>query len=313
MKACAPALIPLVLALLPAGCRMGADVHVWQPPLLASTVGKRVAVAPTSGPQQLAESIHQRLLDAAPRGPGRGTELIDAAALESESPIRLAAAREGETSDVALAAIARQHEVDFTLRGEILPSRRGSEDPAPSLKISWQLRELQRQRGAQGYPVVVDLESAIRRYPDLAVMTDHDAALATAAARETHRLITPSVTRTRAQLAIPYLLPGSRRVREGNAHARNGDWAKASRIWEAVLEQNPWQLAAVHNLAVAAVAAQDFARARQLARRAARGYPTGLGRRTLVWVELMQRQYHEAFGLPEPPGGWAITRDVPTE
>jgi tetratricopeptide (TPR) repeat protein len=292
---------------------MGADVHVWQPPLLASTVGKRVAVAPTIGPRQLAETIHQRLLDGAPREPGRETELIDAAVLESESPFRLTAARDGETSDVALAALARQRGVDFTLRGEILPSRRGSDDPAPSLKVSWQLHDLGRQRGPQGRPVVVDLPSAVRRYPDLAVVTDRDAALATAAARETHRLITPSVTRTRAQLAIPYLLPGSRRVREGNAHARSGDWATASQIWEAALEENPWQLAAVHNLAIAAVAAQDFARARQLARRAARGYPTGLARRTLVWVELMQRQYHEAFGLAEPPEGWAITRDVPID
>jgi hypothetical protein len=29
----------------------------------------------------------------------------------------------------------------------------------------------------------------------------------------------------------------------------------------------------------------------------------------MVWIEVKQRAYHEAFGLPDPPEGWFVTED----
>ncbi|MFG0261604.1 MAG: hypothetical protein ACF788_04360, partial [Novipirellula sp. JB048] len=63
-----------------------------------------------------------------------------------------------------------------------------------------------------------------------------------------------------------------------------------------------------HNLALAAAAAQDFSQAKRLARKAVRQYPLPMYQRTLVWIEQAQRQYHQAFNLPDPPEGWFVTR-----
>jgi hypothetical protein len=45
------------------------------------------------------------------------------------------------------------------------------------------------------------------------------------------------------------------------------------------------------------------------ARKAIRLQPTRLHKHTLAWIEMKQREYHEAFGLPDPPEGWFLTRD----
>ena len=157
--------------------------------------------------------------------------------------------------------------------------------------------------------MVVDAESAIDHYPDLAILTDSDAILTAAASRDTFRLITPWIDRQHADLAIPYFLPGSEQVRRGNVAALAARWHDAEAIWTDVMQKHPSQVAAVHNLSLAAVAAQDFSRAKQLARKAVRLQPTPLHKQTLVWVEMKQREYHEAFGLPDPPEGWFVTRD----
>ena len=44
------------------GCRMGVPIHVWQPPLLESTVGKRVALSTLVGPEEIAGQVKQKLL-----------------------------------------------------------------------------------------------------------------------------------------------------------------------------------------------------------------------------------------------------------
>ncbi len=164
------------------------------------------------------------------------------------------------------------------------------------------------QPSNQGQPIVVDVESSIQRYPDLALLENQNEILASAAARETFRLITPSVDRKRVQLAIPYAMLGSRDVRRGNLAARSGKWSEAEQIWSKVLDRHPLQAAAAHNLALAAVAGQDFSRAKKLARQAIRLQPTSLHQQTLVWIELKQRDYHQAFQLPDPPEGWFVTQ-----
>jgi hypothetical protein len=287
---------------------MGVPIHMWQPPQLESTVGKRVVLSTVAGPDDVAGPLKQELLAMAPRDAGRATALVDASSLRDSAEIRLVSATDAEPNDVAIASAARREGIDCVLRGEVIENRYPREDGNQAkLKVSWRLTSLSDQPTVCGSPVVVDVESAIDRYPDLAFVGDDNQILTAAAARDTFRLITPSVDRDRVQLAIPYLLPGSKEVRRGNAAALAGRWGEAETIWTAVAEKHPLQIAAIHNLALSAAAGQDFSRAKQLARKAIRLHPSADYKQTLVWIELKQRDYHKAFGLPDPPEGWFVT------
>jgi hypothetical protein len=298
--------------LVPAGCRMGVPIHVWQPPQLQSTVGKRVAVSTLVGPKGIASQVKQKLLATSPRDLGRTTELVDAATLQDKTEIQLVSATDNEPNDLALAAVARREEFDFLLRGEVIQDRypKNNQEPNQELGISWRLTGLGTHSGGGGRPVVVDIDSAIDRYPDLSLNDDAQDVLTSAAVRDTFRLITPSVHRQRVQLAIPYITPGSEAVRRGNAEALASRWGAAEAIWRETIENHPTQTAAIHNLALAAAAAQDFSRAKQLARKAIRRRPSNLHKQTLVWIELTQRDYHKSFGLPDPPEGWFVTNET---
>ena len=301
---------------------MGAPIHVWSPPTLQSTVGRSVIVPKIVGPAAIAEPIHERLLQAAPDDAGRRTRLL-AADKVSRSPqsepgsgIVLASYDQSDESDLALAETARDQEIDFILRGEILPDRRPKsiDEAGKQLTISWRLMPVRPDEQVEsagrptGMPIVVELDSALKRYPDLAWSTDKELVLQTAMVRDTLPLITPSVVRERVQLEIPYLLPGTSAIRRGNVLAVEGRWEEAEAQWQATLQKYPFSSVAVHNLAIAAVARQDFSRARALASKAVRMKPTKLHQQTLVWVERTQRAYHEAFALPDPAEGWSVTR-----
>ncbi|TWU07471.1 tetratricopeptide repeat protein [Stieleria varia] len=344
---------------------MGVPIHVWQPPALESTVGKRVvvpeiggtapssrsthdsqspvvlasAIDPASKPSpDVSQSIHEQLLAHAPKDSGRTTELISSDELlemgaensrASGNVIQQVAyeqitQQEHLQSDLTLASLARRQDIDYLLSGELLPDLRAPsiKEQDPQLTISWRLmslnqdddsatagQESQPNHGVRGRPVRVDLESAIQRYPDLAYASDTETALRTALVRDTYRLITPSVQRHRVQLEIPYLMPGSKSTRRGNALALAGRWPEAKAIWQEVADSQPLAVAALHNLALAAAAEQDFSTAKRLARQAIRRQPTRLHQQTLVWIEQRQRDYHAAFDLPDPPEGWFVTSD----
>lgn len=273
------------------------------------------------GPRELATPIHEKLLQAAPADAGRCTHLVSAESINESTPgfdqgVSLVSYNADDESDLALAKRAQQGHIDFILRGEILPDRRPRSitEAGNRLTVSWRLMPVSADVQAPtdgrplGKPVVVELESALKRYPDLALAVDKDAALQSALVRETLPLITPSVARERVQLEIPYLLPGTQAIRRGNALAVAGRWGEAEAIWQEVYQRYPFSSVAVHNLAIAAVAKQEFGQARSLASQAVRMKPTKLHQQTLVWVERAQRAYHEAFELPDPPEGWSITR-----
>ena len=290
---------------------MSAPVHVWRPPYLASTVGKQVVVSDVVGPERITGLIKEKLITMAPSDAGRAFVIVDAESFQEKTQIRLVSASDDEINDLAIASVARREGADFLLRGEVIEDRNGVKDgDAPrTLKVSWRLQSLDGQETVEGMPIVVDLDSAIERYPDLAVMSDVESALASAVVRDTYRLMAPSVRRDRVDLEIAYLLPGSAEHRRGVAAALAGRWADAEAIWEEVYREHPTQVAAIHNLAVAAAAGQDFSRAKDLARKAIRLQPTPLHKQTLAWIELNQRDYHQSFGLPDPPEGWFLTKD----
>ena len=283
-------------------------MYVWKKPTLESTVGKRILVGEISGDSEVAENIRDQLIAGAPQDAGRTTTLLAVKDLEDDSKIELASVDDQPSNDLVLASLARENGFDYTLRGEILEDRgRRLIDGKKRLMVSWRLIPLADTSTAAGAPVIVDQDSVLQEFPDLALVGDEDGILHAGLARETFRLMTPSVQRENVQIAIPYFLPGSKAIRKGNIAAYNGRWADAERIWSEVADKSN-RAAALHNLALAAVAAQDYSKAKRLARQAIRRRPSKLHKSTLVWIEQRQREYHKSFNLPDPPEGWFVTR-----
>lgn len=321
MKCYVPLMTLLICSMLPfgSGCRMSAPIHAWKPPQLGSAVGKQVALAGVQGPQELVRPLQRQLLSQAPKDPGRKLDMVsleEMVAQESReraqpsTKIQLVSALEEIPNDLAVASFARHQGIDYVLRGEVIQKRHASlqnqTDPG-TLSVSWRLTGLDADSPGGGNPIVLDVKTARGIYPDLAFVSDHNEVLTQAMVRETFRLITPSVDRYQVKLEIPYLLPGSAKTRKGNRAAREGRWGEAEKLWSDVWERHPTQLAALHNLALAAAAGQEFSLAKKLARKAIRLNPSQLHKQTLVWIELKQRAYHQAFALPDPPEGWFLT------
>ena len=294
---------------------------------MESTVDQTVMVSKIIGPPEVADSIQKRLLNAAPSDLGRRTTLCDVTdvykqdqqhRLQSDEAgaIALVAYNEETESDLELITVARRQRIDYVLRGEILADRmaRPLADAGNRLAVSWRLtptdpNEQASQVGKRlGTPVVVTYEAAIKKYPDLAYVAEKQDVLEVAVIRETLPMICPSVQRDDVTLETPFLLPGSRLVRRGNRLATMGRWAEAESEWTEALRWNPWSSVAMHNLSIAKVAKQDFSSARKLARRSILFRPSKQHQRNAVWVEQAQRDFHEAFELPEPPEGWSVTR-----
>lgn len=312
------------LCLLFGGCRAAAPVHVWSPPKLASAVGKRVAIAPIRGDADIARRLGDAMRQKQPRDAGRQVVAIDARQLESDNKIRLVSAVEGDASDLALMTLAKRNDIDFVLIGEIVSThgsvRRSAGELPPEfaervtgtventatdsaadqqglIRVSWSLMDVRRGVPLSGMPVVTPGNP---RDPD-----DDMIDLAATAAWE---LVVPHIIRDHAELTAPRLSLGSKENRRGNVAAAAGDWYTAEQIWQGVLRHHPDNHAAKHNLAVAAVARQDYVAARRYIAEALATRDLPLYRSTSVWIEQSQRDYHIAFGLPDPPGGWAATR-----
>jgi len=311
------------LCLFLGGCRAAAPVHVWSPPKLASAVGTRVAIAPIRGDADIARRLGDAMRQKQPRDPGREVVAIDARQLEPDNKIRLVSAVEGDASDLALMTLAKRNDIDFILIGEVVSAdsrRRPTSELPPEfaervtgkiensatdvaadqnglIRVSWSLMDVRRGVPLSGMPVVTPGNP---RDPD-----DDMIDLAVTAAWE---LVVPHIIRDHAELTAPRLSLGSKEIRRGNVAAAAGDWCTAEQIWLGVLRQHPNNHAAKHNLAVAAVARQDYVAARRYIAEALATRDLPLYRSTSVWIEQSQRDYHTAFAIPDPPGGWAATR-----
>jgi hypothetical protein len=257
-----------------------------------------------------------------PRDAGRSVLAIDARRLQGNETIRLVSAVEGETSDIALMTLARQNQIDYVLVGEVLESsnRRSrativppeltdglnlsvenaatdsSADENGLIRVSWSLMDVRRGVPLSGLPVVTPGNP--RQLDDRAIDT---------AAVSAWELVVPHVIRDHTELIAPRLVLGSRDIRKGNVAAAAGDWKTAEQIWLTVLQRYPRSHAVKHNLAVAAIARQDYSSARRYIAEALSVRSSPLYRSTSVWIEQSQRDYHSAFELPDPPEGWAAT------
>ena len=289
----------VLLLLSTIGCQVVAPIHVWARPKLQSAVGHKVAVAPISGDQKIAGPLHTAMIAQAPQEIGRSIQCIDARSLQDNQTIRLVSAVEGETSDIANLSLARRQGVDFLLTGEIIRQSEASRMTltGESLAVSWKLVDVRGHSTAAGIPIITHHDDTL-----------DSQAIAMAAAEDAWKLITPHIQSTSVHLAATVFEAGSSGVKQGNAAAVQGDWMTAEDNWKRVLDAHPKQHAAMHNLAIAAVARQDYDEARRMIGRTLHRRNKPLYRQTAVWIEARQRDYHEAFGLPDPVTGWAATR-----
>lgn len=97
-----------------------------------------------------------------------------------------------------------------------------------------------------------------------------------------------------ASLSEPYFVKGSSDVRRGNKLASNGDWQGAERCWEAALEMDPENHAAIHNLAVARETRHDYHGAQQLLSKALKIKNAGLYAKSLKRIAAESEQYRLA-------------------
>jgi hypothetical protein len=240
--------------------------------------------------------------------------------LQAEGTIRLVSGTDSteqlkvtsESSDLAVAAAARNKNFRQLLRGEVIEAT-GQERSTERLGMVWRLVGLAPGSITAGIPISVSQESIRTKHPDLMSILDPRERLQEAMVRETLSLLSASVKRQSVTLARPKMTPGSRRVRTGNELATQGNWPMAEQVWMQTIERYPGQTAAWINAAIAAVARQDFGHAKQRVTRAITlsalmPVNRSLAEETLVWVELRQREYHDAFDLPDPPEGWRITQ-----
>lgn len=100
--------------------------------------------------------------------------------------------------------------------------------------------------------------------------------LLTACAKDVVSLIAPHYVPAEVTLARQFYGKGSDDVRRGNELAKQGDWAGAAASWEAAVQDNPANHAALHNLALAAEARHDFPAATQNLDKALSSYPAAL-------------------------------------
>lgn len=329
-----------------AGCQISAPIHVWQKPALAGQLRPKIMVAPLDGPPESAQAIRRQLLehvanDAAATVRLVPSETVGLSASDQDSPhpeIALVSFLRTDGNDASLISAARQENFDYILRGQVLPDPRplAWQRENPRLGVAWQvipvsakpetatnsplatgqqhLPQHTENRSAIDLPVsvarpiIIDWKWAEQQFSDLAQWDDQEAALQEALIRQSKSIFGPSLEQHQIKLEITYGLPGSRAVRNGVALAMKGRWSEAEATWEELLVRVPFNSAAIHNLAIAKVARQDYQAARELAAYAQRLKPTKLHSKTLAWVESAQRTYHQAFQLPDPPDGWALTR-----
>jgi tetratricopeptide (TPR) repeat protein len=84
---------------------------------------------------------------------------------------------------------------------------------------------------------------------------------------------------------------GKANVSAGNALARQGDWAAAAEKWEEAKNANPANHAALHNLALAAEARQDYRTAFKLLDQALEQFPLKLYHQTRKAMESRQTTF----------------------
>ena len=288
--------VPILLC---GGChvRRHAEMAVWRTPRLFPAQDRPIVLAEIAGDPQRTGPLRDALQSSSSVDPVVAVRFKHPEAAAAANEIGLVSYQEGP-SDLAIAA-SRSESDRYVLRGEVLPDLRGDGDDRPTMRVSWRLIDVVEGQSLGGHV--------------LRVQSDDEQRLVNAVAEETRSLLAPSTMEVPATLEATRWRPGSKALRQGIAAATAGDWLTARGIWENFLKVHPSSAPAMHNLAVAAVAAQDFEAAKAYALAALERRDSVLHRETLAWVEHHQRMYHRSFNLPTPQEGWLVGREDDSE
>jgi hypothetical protein len=295
--------------LLVCGCRMSAPMHVWKQPQLTGGSTLVVAVAPVGGPTDITEKLDQSLIATRPQTIPQLAVLYPDQ-LEKISGIQLVS-YDGQPSEMASFGAAKRAGAQYILSGEILQhdlaprqeprkprllSWLKKKQPDESISIRWTVFDGQSGSRLGENTIYMDTQRSVGDYPDLAYHGSPDMKVLSASARRSWEMVVPTTAATQATLDLPWLMPGSSRVRKGNAYARLGQWEQAEREWQEAADVHPWNRAAWHNLSMAAVAKEDFQLARnRLVHAEARWIPGDQTAESAAWIDSIERQYDACF------------------
>ena len=310
------------------GCRTTAPLYTWQPAQIAAPSGARIAMLPVAGPPDVARRIEQAMLAQRPASCSH-LAIFTPETLVEASPIRLASTAslqndvagiqasravgaalllQGQilTTDVDLLADAPQEEPPVNMN-ELFFQRREPEELAhKQILVSWRVIDGETSETLGAHSVSLHTESALKQYPDLNSEKSASAVLLSATARESWKLISPSVCKQEVELAVPWWQLGAWGVRRGNKAAKEQMWPLAEQRWRAVAQRFPWNAAAQHNLALAMAAKQEYPAAKKQLQKAKGPFAIRLPGETLFWLDQQHRQFNQAHGLGKPTEGWAF-------
>lgn len=315
------------------GCRTTVPIHVWKPADVAAPANARIALMPIVGPPELAKRLEQEILAQRPASSEHIAIFTGEQLLES-SPVRLASTA-SLNNDMAAIQAARAVGATLFLQGEILAAnvdlnqekppenqnmnqvffqRLGNANKAQkneNILINWRVVDGNSSQNLGAQSVTVWTKDAEKQYPDLAGLEDKSAMLIAASARETWKLISPTVYKDEVRLAKPWLQPGAWGVRRGVKAAKKGDWQLAEEHFQSVVNWFPYSAPAQHNLAVALAAREDFDSARMQLQNATGPFAFRLPGDTLFWLDQRHRKFQKAHGLGPPVNGWAFPEPAP--
>lgn len=297
------------------GCHMNAPMHVWKTPQLATRSALCVAVAPVGGPNEIGDKLNQSLLATRPQTMPQLAVLYPDQ-LEKISGIQLVS-YDGQPSEMAAFGAAKRSGAQFVLSGEILQhdlkpkelpkkptllSFLKRKPPPESMSVRWTLFDAQTGSRIGQHTIDMDSKRAVEDFPDLAYESSPELQVIAASARRSWEMVVPTTTATQTTLDLPWLMPGSARVRKGNAYARLGQWEQAEREWQEAADVHPWNRAAWHNLSMAAVAKEDFQLARDRLKHAdPQWLPGNQTAESSAWIDSVENQYKACFDPTNTP------------
>lgn len=324
-----------ILLLLPTlvGCRLSVPMYVWSQPKAIHTPNYAVSIGNLEGSPETVTDYYEAFLAQRPQVQERLAVLVPDDLIE-RSEVTLASTSPSSPSLGELGAMqaARKKGSDFLLMGEIIRDELTIEKPVSNLPaevqaainaqsgaapitvrrpehltIAWRAIDTVTGERIATFTTIVDRNTTDQTYPELVwEYPDPRKRVIAASARETWKSIGPHVVKDRTSLAVSWVWPGSDKIRKGVVLAKNSRWLEAEQEWLEVVTEHPTHHRAWHNLALAAAAREDFDASKRHIRRALELSDNRHYQKTFQWIELRQRDYHQAFDLPPPVEGWAF-------
>ena len=289
MVATAAALIGLV------GCRATsteAVIAVWQPPALRPAGDRIVVIESLVGDPAVVQPLREALLDDATGDLPGLVDIRDARQSHDAAPIALVSALTG--SDGTATLPRSEPDNALRLRGEVLPPPTGAarrhtapDNPRP-LRMAWRLVD-------PTDPAATSAGQIIRVDPLSETSEPLREQIQTAADRVVG-LVGPSLRRDTVRLMGAAAGGNREGFRRAGEAAANGQWPVAEKLYRDLLTVRPRDHAAMHNLALCRVAAQDFTTARQWIAKALKRRADRRTMATAQWIEATYRNYRLAFG-----------------